>query len=525
MATPTMVSATRTLDVWPSFSRSSTGSRLVIANPLAITTILAIDCRGDMSEWLPFSTAYDPTEDPPGSVDPLGTLSEAERLADILLPGFTGRMWRPRLLTFSSVASVIADRAVRVTGREADRLRARLLFERLFVAAVVRLSQDYPEDYRDASSRLPGRRLAERAWREGEPLRAANFLKGQAVNGPFGVMSRLARAVGLLDADGRPGRCASDLVLAWAGDQDLPYFMEDPRQADGEGIRWAKRVTETVVHGLGKTGEWPSRNQQVWEMLASKLRPDGLSAGKERRAITVALNGDAIRQRMFELLRAPKSLEAYRESGGLERGIFERRMLLEVLVQLLKRDHPVDGTIAFCVQAIDWYERGAAVMQQVFDALLWGLQQKSGHSKPEEILEVPDVAQSIGKATAKCREICQHLERIIDEFKDAPVINAAARRTALQLIHDDVLACAASQNSAVSAVMQRHQRVQAEKRKATWVDCGAVWTLMPGRGIDAERPPEYRKTFLHPMRIQNGFSFLRDLGLARVADLTPTNEN
>src|ERR1039458_7863111 len=107
--------------------------------------------------FLPFSTVYDPTEDPPGSVDPLGTLSEAERLADVLLPGFTVRMWRPRLLTFTAVASVIADRVVRLTGREEDRLEARLVFERLFVAAVARRAEDCPEDYRGATSRLPGR--------------------------------------------------------------------------------------------------------------------------------------------------------------------------------------------------------------------------------------------------------------------------------------------------------------------------------------------------------------------------------
>ena len=218
-----------------------------------------------MTEWLPFSTAYDPSEDPPGSVDPLGTLAEAERLADILLPGFTVRMWRPRLLTFTAVASVIADRTVRLTGREDDRLAARLVFERLFVAAVMRLTEDQPDDYRDAGRRLPGRQLAEQAWREGEPLRSANFLKGQAVNGPFGVMARLARSIGLIDSDGRPGRNAPELILAWSNDLGLSDFLEDPRQADGDGIWWVKKVTETVIHGLGKNGEWPSRNQQIWE--------------------------------------------------------------------------------------------------------------------------------------------------------------------------------------------------------------------------------------------------------------------
>ena len=82
-------------------------------------------------EWLPFSTAHDPSEDAPGSIDPLGTLSEAERLTDLILPGFTGRMCRPRLLTITAVAAVIADRAGRVTGREEDRLPARRVFERL----------------------------------------------------------------------------------------------------------------------------------------------------------------------------------------------------------------------------------------------------------------------------------------------------------------------------------------------------------------------------------------------------------
>lgn len=48
---------------------------------------------------LPNPTPYDPAEDPPGSIDPLGTLHLSERLADLLLPGFTARMYRARFLT------------------------------------------------------------------------------------------------------------------------------------------------------------------------------------------------------------------------------------------------------------------------------------------------------------------------------------------------------------------------------------------------------------------------------------------
>jgi len=56
--------------------------------------------------WLPLP--LDPSEDPPGSLDPLGTLAHAERLAEILLPGFTVRMWRAGLLTIATVAITVA---------------------------------------------------------------------------------------------------------------------------------------------------------------------------------------------------------------------------------------------------------------------------------------------------------------------------------------------------------------------------------------------------------------------------------
>jgi hypothetical protein len=79
-----------------------------------------------------------------------------------------------------------------------------------------------------------------------------------------------------------------------------------------------------------------------------------------------------------------------------------------------------------------------------------------------------------------------------------------------------VVLCGESVENAVSAVMGRHEKVQRTKRKATWVDCGPVWMLMPGYGTGANSPPEYRNVFLHPMRIVNGFSFLRELGMARV---------
>ena len=117
-------------------------------------------------------------------------------------------MWRGRLLTVATLTVYIADRAVaRMDNREEARLEARLCFERLLVSAIIRKAQRDTE-YADAARNLPGRELAATALQADEPLTRANFLKGQAVNGPFGVMARLARQLELIDESGQPGRNA-----------------------------------------------------------------------------------------------------------------------------------------------------------------------------------------------------------------------------------------------------------------------------------------------------------------------------
>jgi hypothetical protein len=177
------------------------------------------------------------------------------------------------------------------------------------------------------------------------------------------------------------------------------------------------------------------------------------------------------------------------------------------------------------LRAIDAYEKASAVLQQVFDALLWGLRKKSGRALLDEILKLPSVSRAVQRAVANARTVSRDLEKAVADFKSVSVMNAPARAQAIDLIRDDVVLCGASVESAVSAVMNRHQAVQRDKRKTTWIDYGPVWMLMPGHGDDADRPPEYRNMFLHPIRITNGFEFLRELRLARLPSPVAADEN
>jgi hypothetical protein len=183
---------------------------------------------------LPNETPHDPAEDPPGSIDPLGTLPISERLTELVLPGVTARMYRGRFLTFCAVSAVVADRVAAARNDRGDtRLQARLAFERLFVYAVVRSHEAQGTRPRQ----LPGTRLARTALRRNEPLTKNNFLKAQSVNGAFGVMTRLARHLEILDAEDELGRAGLSLISAWSADQRISGILNEP--TNGARDTWA----------------------------------------------------------------------------------------------------------------------------------------------------------------------------------------------------------------------------------------------------------------------------------------------
>jgi len=131
-------------------------------------------------------------------------------------------MWRPRLLTFVAIAALVAERAKsKLSSPEDGSMAARLSFERLFVSAVVRQHVRDPENWQRAIRRLPGSWLATRALLSGDTLLGrTNFLKGQAVNGPYGVVARLARHLGVIDEDDLLGRNGEELLMAWSADEE-----------------------------------------------------------------------------------------------------------------------------------------------------------------------------------------------------------------------------------------------------------------------------------------------------------------
>jgi hypothetical protein len=468
------------------------------------------------SRMLPQSTPYDPAEDPPGSIDPLGTVTGAEQLAEVFLPGVTARMWRVRLLTFAALAAEVSRRAA--VGRDDRPIEARLAFERLFVSAIAR-QEEREADWQKASRRLPGIGLAPQALRAGDqPLAGANFLKGQGVNGPFGVISRLARDIGVVGEAGELERAGTELLLAWAEDQELPGLLDD--EAGRVGATWLRKLVKLVASYLEDGKNWPGAHWPGWDDLAARLRPDRLGL-RERQVIRKLLSNDplGLRDRVVRILADPGVVSIYRTANAKsDRSGVER----EVITQGFSRataDDDVGRTLHTSVQLIDAYESLSGHLESVFRGLLWGLTRNSGQAPRTAVVQDPTLRPFLAKAHSKTRSAASTFKNRLESFETDSL--AAKRRSVdidrMHKLLDDANAALQSVDDCVSAVMARHVRVQKEKNNGVWIEEDKKWMLMPGSGDTADEPLRY-DWYLHPYRITNIYGMLADIGVVPEAN-------
>ncbi len=460
-----------------------------------------------MFAGFPFATPYDPSQDPATSVDPLGTTVAAERLADLLLPGLTARMWRPRLLTFSVVAALVAARAAELLKQDDVYETARLAFERLYVAALVRQATGDSE-LTDGIRRIPGTDRARAALSRDEPLTRASFLKGQSVNGPTGVMARLARNLKIVDDENHLDTSGQGLALAWAKDEGLPGILEG-NPAAGDGGKWLTQMAKATQEAV--KGQWPGGQSSLWSSLVDRLRPDRMQK-HERKFILAALTSDPAGQRARTLALLVDAVETYREASNEGRSTVERMVMQNGLRELLGSD-TLDRLLRLVVEAIDAHEECSALLLEAFDTIRWSLSSKGALAEAQVLAD-----KAVAKALEKIRKQLTRQRAVLDAAITRLIAEPAIDRKVPKLLRqmsDDIAAGLPSSESFLSALLDRHRRVQQEKRKGDWIERGDRLTIMPGFGLP-EKPPGYAGLYLHPFRIQNAYAMLNELGVVKV---------
>ena len=458
--------------------------------------------------FLPQSTSYDSAEDPLGSIDPLGTATGAEQLAEVLFPGVTARMWRVRLLTFAALAAKVSQRV------GADRLLvARLAFERLFVSAVAR-QVETDQAWKSASRRLPGIGMARQALRAGDqPLEKANFLKGQGVNGPFGVISRLARDMGVVNESGELDRAGIELLSAWAADQHLPGLLDD--DAGREGADWMRKLVRQVSFYVDDRNKWPPKCWHGWEDLANRLRLDQLGSD-ERKVIRKLLSADplGVRERMIKCMVEPQVLSVYRTVNASEdRGNLQREVLVRGF-RAVKTHDEIGSSINVTIELIDAYEILSGLLETIFRGLVWGLTRNNGQAARAVILQEPTLRPFLVKVRTKIHSASTRFHKNLDAFESDFL---ASKRGSVDIdrmhrLLDDSVAASRPGDDCVTAILDRHVRVQKEKKKGVWIEQDKQWTLMPGFGDIGDEPQKYDR-YLHPYRVTNIYGMLADLEL------------
>jgi hypothetical protein len=128
--------------------------------------------------FAPFLSAYDPSDLPGGSIDPLGFERGYLFLADKILPGLTNAAGRPRYFSVVCAGAFLAPPAI---GNERENIRVRagcvLRIERFWAAANVLASErahnlpTYPLGQRFRSGRAAAYPIAPRRRRRIEPAR------------------------------------------------------------------------------------------------------------------------------------------------------------------------------------------------------------------------------------------------------------------------------------------------------------------------------------------------------------------
>jgi hypothetical protein len=206
-------------------------------------------------------------------------------------------------------------------------------------------------------------------------------------------------------------------------------------------------------------------------------------------------------------------VEAYNEGSEAGRSVVERTVLQDAVRPLLKTADPVDKVLDVLLDAIETHEECSSLLLGAFDAVRWALSTKGTLTENEVLADktVARVFERTRKALAK-----QHakLELAITRVESELAVDRKVMAP-LRQMRADVSAAMMGPESLLSTLLERHKRVQKEKRKGEWIERGAKLTIMPSFGY-ADDPPNYSGLYLHPFRISNAYAMLGELGVVKV---------
>lgn len=293
---------------------------------------------------LPLLSIADPEVEAEGVLDPLGLEPLADRLADLVLPGLTGRMWRPRFLTAMVVCSTVTEPFRDQYASDATS-PAHLVFEWYAVESYAQ-AFDGSKKYR----KVPGIKVAQSALRRDIKMSARHYLKTPTVFGFHGVYKTLARALDIVDDDLVLGENGYRLLRTWEREQGLSGFSGGTGPGDSLRSGIAKAVSDGLKHGH-------TLDFRRWRFFIDNLSLSSPGAAERRLLweLLIRFNSET-RGEVFEKMRRKDVRDAY----------FRLSLESEFHRWLSGK---VSSELRYKLNAIGRYERVCRLLTNAFDRL------------------------------------------------------------------------------------------------------------------------------------------------------------
>lgn len=441
----------------------------------------ALTKAAEVSLGLPvFLTAYDPSDLPGGSLDPLGFERGYLFLADKILPGLTNVAEKPRYFSVLCAGACLAqiDIADPPRVQYQKRLDHILRFERFWSLANVLASQN-PSDRDLPVSGIRGVTYAadkaESLLRAGARRTDANFqlLSRQVPYGVVGIYGAVADGMRFIDR--KTLTLTPDL-----GEQLGEGFL----QQTGTPRVLIKAVQNDRDIAVGQLAEWGARSHIAGETVEI-----------EHKCLTEALHRNPVRSRMAEVL----SLHPFQDKDSELRRL--ARLLPNILVDGENRD------LHEAVTAILAYEDSYRLAMLGFERLLWLCR-----TLPSAAIETSDIESDLVLKRV-CTELPAAAQRLSSALDSA--ITEQFRRDIHRLedtrrFLERASAACGTTSSLSRELMERHSDVQRGKfdkgrRKVPWLEVTAgrislTMTRVGGLDREATNPSNIAP---HPYRLSS----------------------
>lgn len=291
---------------------------------------------------------------------------------------------------------------------------------------------------------LPSSDKAKRAMAANKPLNADRYLVTPSVFGFHGVYKFLLKSLGIENHD-LPGESCSQLLHAWAKDQNILGFIG----LDGDGASERKDLIKIVAETIQQGQVARAWNYRGWDFIYRNFHP--LKMGPtEKEVINQLLLNDPTRKDVLLFLNSKKGQKYINEQQRTQR---------EYLDTLEKES---SGVLKKTLNVILNYEQFARTLNDIFyDSLVELSESSLGLSSKE----ISDRVEFKNKDFSS--RLYKHYNEALESIQDHPDINLLSRFDTFKRFENKF-----SSEDCINTVLTHHLFIQQNKStgaKNPWV--------------------------------------------------------